>query len=441
MIRWRVRPLLVLAVSLGSLLVFPGMSAAQKFDWQAFKGTSIRVMANKNVSGEAIQSQVPEFEKLTGIKVTYETFTEDQHRQKVLLELAAGTGAVDVIHTATAQEGLKFWRSGWYEPLEEYLKNPRLTDPTFDLNDISKPALEGNTYDGKLVALPTTQQTTMLYYRKDLFEKHKIKVPQNFQELEETAKKLHNTEDGGQKVVGIVLRGKKAAATSQWAPYLFSMGGTWLTKDGKPAINSPEAIKAFDLYGRLLRNYGPPGAVNYHWYEAVSLFVQGKAAMYTDVSNRIFYFEDPSKSQVVGKVGYALFPAGPAARRPTMEVWSMAVSSKSKKKEAAYLFVQWAASKDNVLKIHMKGAPSVRASAWKDPRFLAEQKHKDWIEASLKSLDIATTEWNPPMVAVSEVRDEVGAVIVSSILGEDVKATADKAAAKMAKIMEKTEGK
>jgi multiple sugar transport system substrate-binding protein len=143
----------------------------------------------------------------------------------------------------------------------------------------------------------------------------------------------------------------------------------------------------------------------------------------------------------VGKVGYALFPAGPAARRPTLEVWSMAVSSKSKKKEAAYLFVQWAASKDTILKIHMKGAPSVRASAWKDPKFLAEQKHKDWIEASLKSLEIASTEWNPPVVAVSEVRDEVGAVIVSSILGEDVKAAADKAAVEMAKIMEKTEGK
>jgi len=438
--RWVVRLVAVLAFGLAGLLV-PGQGWAQKFDWQMHKGTTIRVMANKNVSGESIQSLVPDFEKLTGIKVQYETFTEDQYRQKVLLELAAGTGAVDVIHTATAQEGLKFWRSGWYEPLDEYLKNPRLTDPNFDLADISKPALKGNTYDGKLVALPTTQQTTMLYYRKDLFEKAKLKVPQTFAELEEAAKKLHNTEDGGQKVVGIVLRGKKAAATSQWAPYLLSLGGNWLTKDGKPAINSPEAVQAFDLYGRLLRNYGPLGAVNYHWYECVSLFVQGKAAMYTDVSNRIFYFEDPAKSQIVGKIGYALFPAGPASRTPTMEVWSMAVSSKSKKKEAAYLFVEWAASKENVLKMHLKGAPSVRASAWKDPKFLAEQTHKDWIEASLKSLEIASTDWNPPITAVSEVRDEIGSVIVSSILGENVKAAADKANAEMAKIMEKTEGK
>jgi multiple sugar transport system substrate-binding protein len=108
---------------------------------------------------------------------------------------------------------------------------------------------------------------------------------------------------------------------------------------------------------------------------------------------------------------------------------------------AAYLFVEWAASKESVLKMHLKGVPSVRASSWKDPRFLAEQKHKDWIDASLKTLEIASTDWNPPVTAVSEVRDAVGEAIVSSILGEDVKAAADKANAEFAKIMEKTEGK
>ena len=79
----------------------------------------------------------------------------------------------------------------------------------------------------------------MLYYRKDLFDKYKIKVPRTMAELEEAAKKLHAMDEGGQKMVGIVLRGKKAAATSQWAPYLLSMGGSWLTKDRKPADELP----------------------------------------------------------------------------------------------------------------------------------------------------------------------------------------------------------
>jgi multiple sugar transport system substrate-binding protein len=424
-----------------ALLLLPGPAAAQKFDWQTHKGTTIRVLSNKSAIGLAVESLLPDFEKLTGIKVQYETFPEDQFRQKLLLELAAGTGAVDAFYTATAQEGLKFWRSGWYEPLDAYLGNPHLTDPAFDLGDISKPALRGNTYDGKLVALPNTQNTTTLFYRRDLLEKHKLKVPQTLDELEAAAKTLSGVEEGGQKVVGIVMRGKMAAATSQWAPFLFSLGGNWLSKDGKPAVNSPEAVRALDLYGRLLRNSGPPGVANYHWYEAVSLFVQGKAGFLVEVSNRIFYLEDPSKSQVVGKVGYALFPAGVAGRRPTMEVLSMAVSSKSKKKEAAYLFVQFVASKEASVKQHLQGVPSVRTSVWKEPRVVAADKHKDWTDTCLKSLEVADTNYNPPVIAVSEVRDAVGTAIVSSILGEDVKVAADKAAAEMAKIMDKTEGK
>ena len=423
------------------LAMMPSLVNAQTFTPQVAKGTTIRVIQNKGSVGLAIEPLLPEFEKLTGIKVQYETYPEDQYRQKVLLELGAGTGGLDAFYTFAAQEGLKFWRSGWYEPLDAYLKNPRLADPAFDLADISKMALQGNVYDGKLTSLPVQQNTSMLYYRKDVFDKHQVKVPQTFQELEEAAKKLHNVEEGGQKLAGITMRGKKAAATSMLAPFLFSMGGTWLTKDGKPTVASPEAIQAFDLYGRLLRNYGPPGSVNYHWYECVSQFATGKAAMYIDVNPRFYFFEDPSKSQVVGKTGYAMFPSGPAGRRPSMEVASMAVSSKSKKKEAAFLFVQWMAGKDVALKMLLRGIPVARASAWKDPRFLAEMKRKDWVEASLKSMEIADPQYNPPVVAVSEVRDELGSVIVSAILGENVKAAADRAALEMAKIMEKTEGK
>ena len=155
-----------------NLLLTPSWSElAQAFDWQSYKGTTIRVIQNKGSVGLGMESLLPEFEKLTGIKVQYETYTEDQYRQKVLLELGAGSGGLDAFATYAAQEGLKFWRSGWYEPLDAYLKNPRLTDPAFDLADISKGAVQGNIYDGRLTSLPVQQNTTMLFYRKDLFER------------------------------------------------------------------------------------------------------------------------------------------------------------------------------------------------------------------------------------------------------------------------------
>jgi hypothetical protein len=56
-------------------------------------------------------------------------------------------------------------------------------------------------------------------------------------------------------------------------------------------------------------------------------------------------------------------------------------------------------------------------------------------------MEIANPQYSPPVVAVSEVRDALGEAIVSAILGESMKPAAEKAAAEMAKIMEKTEGK
>jgi ABC-type glycerol-3-phosphate transport system substrate-binding protein len=165
----------VMIFSTSLLFLYPG--GAQGVDWQAYKGTTIRVIQNKSSVGFAIESLLPEFEQRTGIKVQYETYTEDQHRQKVLLELSAGAGTLDAFATYAAQEGLKFWRSGWYEPLDPYLANARLTDPAFDLPDISRVAVQGNRYDGRLTSLPVQQNTTMLFYRKDLLEQVKLRVP------------------------------------------------------------------------------------------------------------------------------------------------------------------------------------------------------------------------------------------------------------------------
>ncbi|MFA5028167.1 MAG: extracellular solute-binding protein, partial [Candidatus Methylomirabilota bacterium] len=75
--------------------VLAGWGSAQAFDPQAYKGTTIRVIQNKGTSGMAVEALIPEFEKLTGIKVQYETYPEDQFRQKVLLELGAGSGGLD----------------------------------------------------------------------------------------------------------------------------------------------------------------------------------------------------------------------------------------------------------------------------------------------------------------------------------------------------------
>jgi multiple sugar transport system substrate-binding protein len=281
-------------------------------------------------------------------------------------------------------------------------------------------------------------------YRKDVLQKYGVKVPKTLDELEAVAKALNGKPmtDDGQPGFGFLTRGKRAAATSIFAGFLHAMGATWLTANREPSFNSDEGVKAFDLFGRLLRLYGPPGSENNHWYETSSIMSQGKAAIYIEIDSISAFVEDSEKSKVKGKMGYAMFPKGPNGKPGTMTLaWGLGIPRNSKNPKAAWLFLQWATNRDQVLALQSeRGVQGGRDSVWKDPKARAKM-NPELAEALLQGLRVGNPNWNPPIVAVSEVRDAVGAAIVTSIQGGDVKAAANKAAADTKRIMAETEKK
>ena len=121
--------------------------------------------------------------------------------------------------------------------------------------------------------------------------------------------------DPSKGTYGITMRGQRNLAVSVFSGFLASYGATWI-KDGKSAIGTPEALAAYQMYGDLMRNYGPPGSLNFSWPQAAALFQQGKPAMWIDTDSLYSQLTDPTKSIVSDKVGYALFPAGPAGAKP-----------------------------------------------------------------------------------------------------------------------------
>ncbi len=436
------RMLLALGLTLG--LVLASAAQAAQFNWQQFKGTQLRVLLNKHPWQTGIEPHLKDFEALTGIKLVAEVYPEDQFRAKVLVELTSGASSIDVFMTMPAQEGLKYMRAGWYQPVDEFLKDPSLTAPEYNWNDFLEATRAAMTVEGRLVGPPIQVETSALYYRKDILQKYNVKVPTTLAELEAAAKALNGKPmtDDGQAGFGIVARGKRAAATSVFSGYLHAMGSTWLAPNREPAFNSEEGVKAFELYGRLLRLYGPPGSENNHWYEASSLFSQGKAAMYTEFNSIWVPVEDPQKSKVIGKVGYAMFPRGPKAQYGSMvAVWGLGMPKTGKNQKAAWLFMQWATNKDQVFKVQTdKGVLGCRESVWKDPKGKAKVP-VDLAESLTQSSKVGSPLWNPPVVAVAEVRDAVGAAIVTSIQGGDVRAAVNKAAADTKRIMAETEKK
>jgi multiple sugar transport system substrate-binding protein len=217
------------------------------------------------------------------------------------------------------------------------------------------------------------------------------------------------------------------------------MGSQWLGPNREPAFNSEEGIQAFERFGRLLRLYGPPGSENNGFYEITSIFQQGRAAMYLGDNAQFANIEAPEKSKVIGKVGYALYPKGPKGHPGgTVMVWGLAMPKTGKNEKAAWLFMQWATSRDQVLKVQGEGVGACRESVWNDPK--GRVKFPAGLpEIIMESHRIGTPFWNPPMLAVAEARDAIGVAIVTSIQGGDVRAAVNKAAADVKRIIAETE--
>ncbi len=407
-------------------------------DWKQLQGTEIRLLMNKHPFTTYIEAKLPEFEKLTGIKVVMESFPEDQYRNKRLIELNAG-GKVDGFMIMPGQDDLHYWKAGWLQPLDGYIADPTLTDADWDPKDFFPSFSKASTIDGKQIGIVINAETSLLAYRKDLFARLKVKVPETMQELEQVAKQFHGKEIDGKKMVGITLRGKGAAATSQWVDFLYSFGGSWTTPDGKSNLSSPQDIAAFKYYGDLLRNYGPQGGTMLHWSESTSIFMEGKAAMIYDANVFSSLYENPKDSKVAGKVGYAVIPAGPAGRLPHVSNWSLSISrlAPANRQKATWLFIEWATNKANAAGALLAGIPAGRASAWNQREYKAKDAHPDWTESSMKSFQLGQPQWNPPVINVPEIRDITGQVIVDAIDGKDVAASAKKAADLMNRKMER----
>lgn len=377
-----------------------------------FEGTSIRFVMANHPWIESLTPLIPEFEASTGIKVNVETYATDQTSNKLAVELTSRTSSLDVLFIRPLDEKKLFGQNGWLEPLDSYVAN----DSDFDLNDFIPSALDTVTFEDKRIAMPITTEREILYYRKDIFEKHQLQPPATLDELMEVAAKLHDPDND---FFGFVGRGQGVPAVTQFSGYLHSFGGQF--QDGDvAALDTPQARQAFEFYGNLLGKYGPPGAVNMSWPEAAALFAQGMAAMFIDADAIYLNVADPEKSTVSEQLGYATFPAGPAGAKPFNVVsGALAVSAYSNKKEAAAEFVKWATSKEIVLKTQSAGNPGARMSVWENPAS-TQQYPIELVDVINKSSSIGAGVDRPQVINVAQARQIVGVAITAAIFGRDL---------------------
>lgn len=348
-------------------------------NWTAYKGTTLTIGLNKHPYTESLRPLISQFEELTGIEVAYVILPEEEFFEKLLIDLSSGAGLFDIYMTSPMFE----WRyqyAGWVEDLLPYYNNPKLTDKEwYNREDFFPLVLRANEWDGTIGGgmgegrwngIPVMVEFFVQAYREDLRKKWGLIVPKDYPEWYDVVTKAD--EQGGPDFFGIVERGIRSWSTVHSGYYtgFNSWGQKELTKDLYASIDTPEAIEFTKIWVKALQDAGVPGWPTYTWYDGMESYAAGRIYMYNDCDFFAATYENPAKSTIAGKSGYALPPAGPDGRiASNLWTWALGMSALSRHKEAAWLFLQWATSYHSMIDATVKhdNFNPTRKSIWEHP--------------------------------------------------------------------------
>ncbi len=282
-----------------------------------------------------------EFEKDNpGITVNFVQMEEGDLRAAVTADVASGAGQYDIV-TVGAYEVPQWGAQGWLTDLTDVLAD----DAEYDVDDILPPVRAALSVDGRQYAVPFYGESSILMYNKELFDEAGLEMPNEptWQEVAEFAAAL-KTDDRA----GICLRGKPGWG-DLFAPLttvVQTFGGNWYDSDWNAQVDSPEFTEAVQFYVDLLAESGQADPVSFSFTECLNALSSGKAAMWYDASVAASILEDPSSSEVAGKMGYAHAPVYKTEESGWLWSWNLAVPQTTKNADAAIAFVKWATSKE-----------------------------------------------------------------------------------------------
>ncbi|RDI96412.1 sugar ABC transporter substrate-binding protein [Meiothermus sp. QL-1] len=352
----------------------------------ALAQTTITIATVNNPDMIVMQKLTPEFEKANpGIKVNWVVLPENELRQKLTTDIATNAGSFDILTIGTYEAPI-WGKNGWLVELKDL-------PATYDLEDIIKPVRAGLSYQGRLYALPFYAESSMLYYRKDLFAARGLTMPAQptWNQVINWARTLHNPRGG---VYGICLRGLPGWGENMAfiSTLVNTYGGRWFDENWRPQLTSPEWKRAIGVYVDLVTRYGPPGVTGNGYTENLTLMAEGKCAMWVDATVAAGYLANPKTSKVADKIGFA---KAPVAVTPNgshwLWSWALAIPRSSKKVEAAKTFILWATSKDYIALVGrtqgwVSAPPGTRYSTYNNPEY---QRAAPFAKVVLDSINTA----------------------------------------------------
>ncbi|AZZ76143.1 sugar ABC transporter substrate-binding protein [Pseudomonas sp. RU47] len=359
------------------------------------------------------------------IKLNWVVLEENVLRQRLTTDIATQGGQFDVL-TIGMYEAALWGAKGWLEPMKDL-------PASYALDDVFPSVREGLSVKGSLYALPFYAESSITYYRTDLFKDAGLTMPERptWEQLAGFAEKLTNKD---KEQYGICLRGKAgwgenmALITTVANAY----GARWFDEQWKPEFSGPEWKNALNFYVDTMKKSGPPGASSNGFNENLALFNSGKCAMWVDASVAGSFVTDKTQSKVADHVGFTFAPHQVTDKGSAwLYSWALAIPTSSKAKDAAKEFSAWATSKEyGELVAKTDGIanvpPGTRASTYSDAYMSAAPFAKVTLE-SLKAADPSKPTLKPvpyigiQLVTIPEfqaVGTQVGKLFSAALIGQ-----------------------
>ncbi len=350
-----------------------------------FKGTKIRYTSEATPPTVVLDKLKGEFTELTGIEVEIEIVPLEQVLAKATQDVQGQLGTYDLYYLD--QSWVATFAQDTVDPVQYYKDKPDLAMPGFDFEDFSKPLVDGlAVYEGKWAGIPFDIPIMCTMYRADILEKHKIAPPNTVDEFTAAVKMITEAEKGnGMYGTGLQAKSGHYSLNCDWTQMVWNEGGSIFGADKKFAGNDEAAVRGLQLYQEWLKN-APPESTNSTWDGQWQMGASGQVALINSW-DEFFPGWDAADSKVQGlwqikrpiqgKHGLRAVDKAGFGEIPN---WGhqggsiLGLSKYSKNVDAAWLFMQWACSKDIMVRCTLGGgfAP-MRISSFADPRVKAKE--------------------------------------------------------------------
>jgi sorbitol/mannitol transport system substrate-binding protein len=367
---------------------------------------TVAVVSNPLITGQMIPLTASSFEKQNpGIKVKFATYTEGDLRAAIEKDVATHSNAFNVIMIGPYETPL-FAKNGW---LTDLTKQYIASDPSYDASDLLPSIAKALSYNGDLYAAPFYGESSMVYYRKDMFKAAGLTMPQHptWAQIASFAAKLNQPG----KVSGVCLRGLAGWGDNMAAldTVVNTYGGEWFNEKWQPQLTSPAFEAATNFYVNLIRKDGEPGASSDSFNQLLKLYGQNKCAMWYDATVAATSIATTYPS-VAAQTGYAFAPTDLTKSSGWLWSWSLGIPQGTANAGAAWKFVSWATSKQYDALVASKYGwaavpPGTRTSLYSNPSYLAAAKAFAPITiASIDSTDPDHPTVNPvPYIGIQYV--------------------------------------